>query len=71
MIELPRHHGPRVFLEPGEDLPRRIDRALDALGELPDELDGLPGFRDLADALIALADDLDGDADLELDGESR
>lgn len=66
LIELPRRRrAPRVFVEPAGDLPRRVDRALIALGELPDELDELPGLRDLADALIALADQLAGDADLE------
>ena len=55
-------------------LERRLSRALDALGELPDNLQ-LPGLDDLADELIALADAVDGDAEDEpetdLDGEEE
>jgi hypothetical protein len=66
LLELPRRprSARRVFVEPAPGLGRRVARALDALGELPDELD-LPGREDLAAALIDLADALDGDADLE------
>jgi hypothetical protein len=65
LLELPRRRSARrVFMEPPPGLGRRVARALNALGELPDELD-LPGREDLAAALIDLADALDGDADLE------
>jgi hypothetical protein len=65
LIELPRRRtAPRTFIEPPPGLQRRVSRALGALGDLPDDLD-LPGLDDLAGALIALADRLDGDADLE------
>jgi hypothetical protein len=40
-----------------------VTRALDALGDL--DLPELPGLPELADALIELADELTGDADLE------
>lgn len=61
LIELPRRRAaPRVFIEAPAGLHRRVTRALDALGDLD-----LPGLPDLADALIALADELDSDPDLE------
>lgn len=67
LIELPRRRGaPRAFVEPPPDLDRRIGRALDALGDLPDGLE-LPGLSDLAGALIELADELAADPDLEED----
>jgi hypothetical protein len=67
LIELPRRRDmPRVFVEPAPDLARRVKRALAGLGNLPDELD-LPGLPELGAALIAIADDLAGDADLEDD----
>jgi hypothetical protein len=67
LVELPRRRSaPRVFVEPAPDLGRRVSRALDALGDLPDELE-LPGRGALAEALIALADALDGDPDIEGD----
>lgn len=63
LIELPRRRAePRVFVEAGPGLHRRVDRALAALGNLPDDLD-LPGLDMLAGALIAIADALDGDCD--------
>jgi hypothetical protein len=65
LLELPRRgSAPRVFVELPAGLDRRVKRALSALGDLPEEL-RLPGLPDLADALIAIADELDGDADLE------
>jgi hypothetical protein len=65
LVELPsRRPGPRLFVEPEPGFQRRVERALKALGDLPDDLD-LPGLDDLADALIALADEIEGDADLE------
>ncbi len=69
LIELPARRGTaRTFIEPPPGLHRRVSRALSALGNLPDDLD-LPGLGDLADALIALADELEGDADLEPDAD--
>jgi hypothetical protein len=63
LIALPRRRGaPRVFVEPPHGLERRITRALSALGDLDLPL---PGLDELADALIALADELEGDADTE------
>jgi hypothetical protein len=75
VIELPRRRdAPRTFVETPPDLARRVKRALSGLGNLPDELE-LPGREELADALIAIADELEGDADLEaeedLDGEDE
>ena len=75
LIELPRRRAePCVFVEPGPSLQRRVNRALNALGDLPDDLD-LPGFADLGDALIALADAMQGDPDDEpeedIDGEEE
>ncbi|WP_159726156.1 hypothetical protein [Methylosinus sp. Ce-a6] len=68
IIEFPsRRPAPRLFVEPPADLGRRIARALDALGNLPDEFASLPGLAEIADALIKIADDLEGDADLEPD----
>ena len=68
LIELPRRRAaPRVFVEPPADLPRRVDRALEALGDLPGELLELPGLDALADALIEIADAMQGDVDLEDD----
>jgi len=65
LIELPRRRrAPRTFLEAPPGLHRRISRALDALGDLPEGFD-LPGFDDLSQALITIADDLAGDPDLE------
>mgnify|MGYP007086246181 CR=1 FL=1 len=67
LIELPRRRGaPRACVEPPPDLDRRIGRALDALGDLPDGLE-LPGLSALAGALIELADELAADPDLEDD----
>ncbi|WP_363348867.1 hypothetical protein [Methylocystis echinoides] len=67
LIELPRRRGaPRAFVEPPAGLERRVNRALDALGDLPEGLD-LPGLEDLAGALIAIADELQGDVDIEPD----
>lgn len=63
LIELPRSRGgPRAFVEPPAGLERRVNRALNALGDLPDDLD-LPSLDALAGALIAIADALDGDPD--------
>jgi hypothetical protein len=71
LIELPRRRAaPRTFVEPPAGLQRRVARALAALGDLPDDLD-LPGLDALADALIHLADDLDGDSDLEPDADDE
>lgn len=65
LIELPRRRcAARTFIEAPPGLQRRVSRALTALGDLPEDLE-LPGLEDLADALIALADEIDGDADLE------
>jgi hypothetical protein len=70
LIELPRRRGaPRAFVEPPAGLERRVNRALDALGDLPEGFD-LPGLPDLAEALIAIADELQGDVDRE-DEEDR
>jgi hypothetical protein len=74
LIELPRRRAePRTFVEPTAGLERRVSRALDALGAL--DLPDLPGLDALADALIAIADELQADADLEpeddLDGEEE
>jgi hypothetical protein len=66
LVELPRRVGPRVFVEPPPDLSHRVNRALDALGRLPDELD-LPGLPELGAALVDLADAIEPDADLEDD----
>lgn len=67
LIELPRRRAaPRVFVEAQPGLQRRVTRALGALGDLPEGFD-LPGLDDLAAALIAIADELDGDPDLEDD----
>jgi hypothetical protein len=63
LIELPRRRAePRTFVEPAPDLHRRVSRALDALGDLPESFD-LPGLPELAGALIELADELAGDPD--------
>ncbi|RTL79154.1 MAG: hypothetical protein EKK29_21880 [Hyphomicrobiales bacterium] len=60
LIELPRHKGdPRTFMEPDPDLEARLKRALEALGDLPIEFRGLPGFSDFADSLIELLDELE------------
>lgn len=68
LLELPRRRtAPRTFIEPPPGIARRVQRALDALGDLPAEMDLLPGLRDLAQALIAIADALDNDPDLEPD----
>jgi predicted RNA polymerase sigma factor len=70
LIELPRRRdAPRTFVEPPAGLERRVTRALDALGDLPEGFD-LPGLPDLAEALIAIADELQGDVDRE-DEEDR
>lgn len=70
IIELPRRRGaPRIFVDAPADLERRIDRAIDALGDL--DLHDLPGLDELASALIELADDLDGDADDEAEAVFR
>jgi hypothetical protein len=70
LIELPRRRAaPRTFVEPLPDLHRRVDRALKALGDLPDEID-LPGRADLSAALIDLADAIEPDADLEPEEDS-
>jgi hypothetical protein len=67
LIELPRRRAaPRTFVEPPADLPRRVDRALAALGDLPEGFD-LPGLDELAGALIEIADELQADSDLEDD----
>ena len=72
LLELPRRRAaPRVFVEAPAGLARRVRRALDALGDLPHELDGLPGLDALGEALIDLGDALDGDADLEPDADSE
>lgn len=72
LIELPRRRAaPRVFVEAPDGLQRRVKRALAALGDLPDGFD-LPGLDALSSALIDLAGNLDGDADLEpQDGEEE
>jgi len=71
LLELPRRRAePRVFVDPPPDLPRRIERALAAIGDLPAELESLPGLDELSACLITIADELDGDPDLE-DGHDR
>lgn len=66
LIQLPLRRGqPRTFVEPPAGLERRVQRALGALGDLPEDLGDLPGLDDLAGALIELADELAGDPDLE------
>ena len=67
LIEIPGGK-PRQFVEAPHGLERRVKRALAALGDLDLEL---PGLDSLAAALIALADELDGDSDLELDADSE
>lgn len=63
LIQLPQRRGfPRTFVEPPAGLERRISRALDALGNLPEGFD-LPGLDSLSSALIELADKLAGDPD--------
>ena len=57
-------------MEPPPGLQRGVSRALAALGDLPDDLE-LPGRDDLAAALIALADNLDGDEDFEPDADAE
>ena len=65
MIELPRRRAePRMFVEADPGLHRHVDRALAALGNLPEDLE-LPGLDMLAGALIEIADALERDADLE------
>ncbi len=72
IIELPsRRAAPRIFVEAPAGLERRVKRALRALGDLPNELDDLPGLQPLAAALIDLTDALDGDADLEPDADDE
>lgn len=67
LIELPRRRdAPRTFVEPPAGTERRILRALNALGDLPEGFD-LPGMADLGAALIAIADELQGDVDLQDD----
>ena len=67
LIELPRRKAaPRFFIEPPEDMERRVSRALEALGNLPEGIH-LPGLIELADALICIADELACDTDLEED----
>jgi hypothetical protein len=68
IIALPWRRTPRVFIEAEADLHGRVSRALASLGDLPDEL-ALPGLDVLAEALITLADELDGEADCELDAD--
>jgi len=64
VIELPsRRTSPRVFVEAPPDTARRVQRALQALGNLPDEMDLLPGLADLSQALIEIADALDDEPD--------
>jgi hypothetical protein len=75
LIEFPQRRGaPRLFSEVSAGLERRVDHALRALGDLPDDIES-PGLNDLADALIAMADAMAGDPDLEpeedLDGEDE
>lgn len=66
LIQLPRRgHAPRTFVEAPAGLDRRVTRALDALGDL--DLPELPGLPELADALIAIADELEGDVEAEDD----
>lgn len=66
MIMLPQRRGsPKIFVEPPAGLERRVSRALDALGDL--DLPDLPGLPELGAALIELANELAGDADLEDD----
>ena len=72
LIEFPQRRGvSRLFSEVSAGLERRVDHALRAL---PDDIE-LPGLNDLADALIAMADAMAGDPDLEpeedLDGEDE
>lgn len=67
LIELPRRpRAPRAFVEVPAGLERKVARALDALGNLPDDLE-LPGRDAFAAALVELADALEGDSDLEPD----
>lgn len=72
LLELPRRRAePRVFLEPPHGLARRVRKALVALGDLPHELDGLPGLDVLGAALVAVADAFDDDPDLEPDADDE
>jgi hypothetical protein len=59
VIELPRRTGPRTFAAAPDDLAERLRRALDALGDLPDGFNELPGMDELGAALVALCDALD------------
>lgn len=71
LIELPRRpRGPRAFVEAPPGLERRVARALDALGNLPDDLD-LPGRDAFAAALVDLADALNPDSDFEPDADAE
>jgi hypothetical protein len=64
LIQLPARRGsPRTFVEPSPGLDRRVSRALDALGDL--DLPDLPGLPELGAALVAIADELQDDPDLE------
>ncbi len=65
LIELPPRRGDlRCFIEPPHGLGGRVQRALQALSDLPDGLD-LPGLDDLSAALIEIADTREPDPDLE------
>jgi hypothetical protein len=69
LIELPRaRRAPRVFVETPPGPQRTVTRALNALGDLPEGFD-LPGLDALSGALIALADEIDGDTDFEHDAD--
>jgi len=71
LIELPRRRAaPRTFIEAPEGMERRVSRALDALGNLPDDLD-LPGLDELSASLIELADAIEPDADCEPDDDDE
>jgi hypothetical protein len=71
LIEFPQRGVSLLFSEVFAGLERRVDHALRAL---PDDIE-LPGLNDLVDALVAMADAMAGDPDLEpeedLDGEDE
>ncbi len=68
LVQLPTRRGAcRVFAEVDPSLAPRVKRALNALDALPECLGDLPGYGPLSESLIAIADSLEGDPDLEPD----